>query len=286
MNPNNEYYDLEASAEEAFDGETSSDEDFFRELEEKEKDLDISPELVIEVDESDFDEQKIPEFLRSELALGQAAGTRRKESAIEPLGDNSELEREVSRLRDKLAVMESERAELAELARRRLRDFESYKNRVERDRSETFSKQICNLATEMLPVLDNLNRALDSASEIAEEKQADIRQFFDGIVLVNQQVNEVFAGLGVQPIPSVGEDFDPHLHEAVAIEVTSEFPHNTVSGEMLRGYRIGDRVIRHSMVKVAAAPAIENHASGNAFSANEDADGKTVDSEAPSQQED
>jgi molecular chaperone GrpE len=57
--------------------------------------------------------------------------------------------------------------------------------------------------------------------------------------------------MGVEPIAAVGETFDPHLHEAVAVEPSEQFPPNIVSEELLCGYRIGDRVIRHSMVKVA-----------------------------------
>jgi molecular chaperone GrpE len=122
---------------------------------------------------------------------------------------------------------------------------------MERERRETFQSQLGNLATQMLPALDNLNRAVDFAMDMPDEQRVEIRQFFDGIALVNQQVNEVLAGMGVQPIPTVGEEFDPNLHEAVATEETEEFEPNSISAELLRGYRIGDRVIRHSMVRVA-----------------------------------
>ncbi|HEX8637797.1 MAG TPA: nucleotide exchange factor GrpE, partial [Pyrinomonadaceae bacterium] len=77
-------------------------------------------------------------------------------------------------------------------------------------------------------------------------------QFFQGIVLVNQHVNEVLAGMGVAPIASIGERFDPHFHEAVAVEESDVYPPQTVSAEFLRGYRLGERVIRPSMVKVTA----------------------------------
>jgi molecular chaperone GrpE len=104
--------------------------------------------------------------------------------------------------------------------------------------------------------LDNLNRAIDFAAESKEEKTTEFQHFFDGIVLVNQQLNEIFAGMGVVPITSIGERFDPHFHEAVATDDSSDFPQNTVTAELLRGYRLGNRVIRHSMVKVAAASRV------------------------------
>jgi molecular chaperone GrpE len=107
-----------------------------------------------------------------------------------------------------------------------------------------------NLARKMLPVLDNLDRAMDFASAMTSEKRAEIEPFFEGILLVNRQIHDVMIAMGVQPIVAVGHEFDPNLHEAVAIGTVNELPPNTVSEEMLRGYRMGNRVIRHSMVKV------------------------------------
>jgi molecular chaperone GrpE len=104
----------------------------------------------------------------------------------------------------------------------------------------------------MLPVLDNLNRALDSASNFSDEKLQDFQQFFEGIMLVGRQLNEVLEEMGVQPIAAVGESFDPHYHEAVATETTDEVPPYTITEELLRGYRIDDKVIRASMVKVSS----------------------------------
>ncbi len=72
-------------------------------------------------------------------------------------------------------------------------------------------------------------------------------------MLVSQQLNEILAEMGVQPIASVGESFDPHFHEAVATEETEKVSPHTIIEELLRGYRIGEKVIRPSMVKVASA---------------------------------
>ena len=94
-----------------------------------------------------------------------------------------------------------------------------------------------------------------SADQIVGQRSEDFQQFHHGIVLVNQQVNEVFANMGVEPIASVGETFDPNFHEAVATDVRPDLPANQISQEMLRGYRIGNRVIRHSMVKVTVKPS-------------------------------
>lgn len=220
--------------------------DFIRELEAKEKDLHITADLSIEIAEADFDDQNIPDFLQAELAAGQPS------APAEPAADNA-LQEEIRSLKVRVTEAEAERQAVMEKVQQRVRDFENLKNRTERERQETFSNQMCNLATEMLPVLDNLNRALDFASDIPEQKSDAFQHFFDGIVLVNQQLNEIFAGMGIVPIASIGERFDPHFHEAVATDDTTDFPQNTVTTELLRGYRIGNKVIRHSMVKVAAA---------------------------------
>ncbi|MDI1241987.1 MAG: nucleotide exchange factor GrpE, partial [bacterium] len=73
--------------------------------------------------------------------------------------------------------------------------------------------------------------------------------------LVSEQINDILSKMGIKPIRTVGEEFDPHYHEAVATDESGEYPQNTITGEILRGYIVGDRVIRHSMVKVAMGAA-------------------------------
>lgn len=246
MNPNQETERGDDFAEEIEMASSPSVDDFIRELEAKESELDITADLTIEVEQSEFDDRNIPDFVMEEVMsrADRAAGAAARAPA-------NELHTEISSLKGAIARMEGERDEMVEKSKVRVKEFENFKIRLERERRETFINQMGNLATQMLPVLDNLDRALDFAAEMPEEKRAEFEQFFDGIVLVNQQVNEVFSSMGVSPIASVGEEFDPHYHEAVATEETDKFPKNTVSQELLRGYRIGEKVIRHSMVKVA-----------------------------------
>ena len=231
---------------------TLSIDEFFKQLEAKEKDLDISSELIIEIDEPEFDEDVIPAFTKAELSGGKGKASEKLITDDQPSRASlSKLENETAKLRSQVSKMEMERVEILETSRRRQTDFENYKKRTERERSEIFLSQISNLATQMLPVLDNFSRALESATNLTGEKALDSQHFFNGIVLVNQQLNEVLSEMGVQPIVSVGEHFDPHLHEAVAMEETNEVPPDIITAELLRGYRIGDRVIRPSMVKVS-----------------------------------
>ena len=253
MNPNQDSQNMEDFPEEIEFDDSLSIDDFIKELEAKEKDLDISSELVIEIEESDFDDKNIQEFLKPELPVenGQIHLSVAPNIEVFDKTETSKLKNEISILQDEISKMKTQRVELFELSRRRQSDFDNYKNRTERERSETFRKQLGNLAEKMLPVLDNLNRALDSADHFSEENLPDFQQFFDGIVLVNQQLNEVLAGMGVQPIASVGEHFDPYYHEAVATEENENVPPYTITAELQRGYRIDDKVIRPSMVKVS-----------------------------------
>lgn len=245
------------NVEEVETDNTLSIDEFFRQLEAKEKDLDISSEMVIEFEEADSIEQNTPVFLQAESpsveveTFSQSAFV--PNQSIPNQGEISTLQTEISNLKNQLAQREAERTELFENARRRQSDFENYKKRTERERGETFRNQLGTLATQMLPVVDNLNRAMDLTNTIADEKPQDFQQFFEGIVLVSQQLNEILAEMGVQPIVAVGETFDPHLHEAVATETNDEFSPNTVTKELLRGYRIGEKVIRASMVKVSTS---------------------------------
>lgn len=256
MNPENNSQAMQQTPEEPETGNTLTIDEFFRQLEAKEKDLDISSELVIEIEDADADGQDISDFLQMDLSVApNKPEPVHVSSPIEnPLHktDFSNLHAEIENLQNQIVKLDAERVEMFELSRRRQNDFENYKSRTERERSDTFRNQLSNLATQMLPVIDNLNRALDS-TETDDEETKDFKQFYDGIVLVSQQMNEILAEMGVQPIHAVGELFDPHFHEAVATESNDEVPSQTVTMELLRGYRIGEKVIRPSMVKVSVS---------------------------------
>ena len=253
MNPDNQIESFEEPSDGESFGDPTSVDDFLRELEAKERDLQISGEINLIELADEFEPDELPAFLKEELA----ARSGQSPAAVAPALDerSTKLESENSMLRSKLEVLETERTELVQTAQRRVRDFDGFKARSERERAEFASEQSAGFAAQMLPVLDNLNRAVDFAESLPEDRRADLQQFYNGISMVTKQVNELLAGMGVEPIHALGEEFDPHLHEAVAVESSEQFPHNTICEELLCGYRIGDRVIRHSMVKVAGDPS-------------------------------
>ena len=245
----------------------SSVDDFIRELEAKEKDLHITSDMTIEIEESDSDEVGMDMLADEKLASVAGNVPAKISTGAQTVGAKTriyELEQEIEKLKERVAGLRSERNEIQEKSDQRLKDFQNYKYRMDRERRGSFIDQISNLATQMLPVLDNLDRALESVSKLENQRSGDFQEFFNGIVLVNHQVREIFSEMGVEPVRSVGEIFDPNFHEAVSIEDNDDLPPNTITEEMLCGYRIGNRVIRHSMVKVtASAPTAKSNGAEN-----------------------
>ena len=126
---------------------------------------------------------------------------------------------------------------------RTLAEYDNYRKRTIKEKESIYPEAKAVVVEKFLPVMDNFQRALDSA----EEKGA----FFEGVAMVKKQMDEVFTALGVEEIKSVGEAFNPELHNAVMHIDDEESGENIIVEEFQKGYKIGERVIRHSMVKVA-----------------------------------
>jgi molecular chaperone GrpE len=153
--------------------------------------------------------------------------------------------------RAELKRVEAENAELKDRLARRQADFENYRKRVERERSETYNRVVADIAAKLLPVLDNLRRALEAEASVEAAESDEFRHFLSGVDLIYKQLNGVLEALGVKPIVAVGEQFNPHVHEAVVTEATDDYEPDTVMQEIVTGYRIGDKLIRPALVKVA-----------------------------------
>jgi molecular chaperone GrpE len=153
--------------------------------------------------------------------------------------------------RSELKRVEAENAELKNSLARRQADFENYRKRVERERSETYNRVVADVAEKLLPVSDNLKRALDAEASVEAAESDEFRHFLSGVDLIWKQLNGVLDALGVKPIVAVGEQFNPHIHEAVVTEATDEYEPDTVIQEIRSGYKIGDKLIRPALVKVS-----------------------------------
>ena len=153
--------------------------------------------------------------------------------------------------RAELKRVEVENAELKDRLARRQADFENYRKRIERERSETYNRVVADIAAKLLPVVDNLKRALDAEASVEGAESDEFRHFLSGVDLIYKQLNGVIEALGVKPIAAVGEQFNPHVHEAVVTEATDDYEPDTVMQEIVTGYRLGDKLIRPALVKVA-----------------------------------
>ncbi|SFF68284.1 molecular chaperone GrpE [Planifilum fulgidum] len=155
-------------------------------------------------------------------------------------GDSCEqLEKEVEKWKQK-----SE--EHYEMFLRARADLENYRRRARKELEDTARYGAAPLAEALLPVLDNLERALD-----AGRNSGDGEALYQGVEMVYRQLLNVLAEAGVTPIEAVGKPFDPHLHNAVMQTESDEYEPGTVVEELQRGYRFKDRVLRPTMVKVS-----------------------------------
>ncbi|MDQ4122270.1 MAG: nucleotide exchange factor GrpE [Acidobacteriota bacterium] len=148
-----------------------------------------------------------------------------------------------------LLRLKRENDELTAALRRVQSDFENYRRRVERERGDNYAFALMAIVNNLLPVLDNFRIALANAENRAADK--DLQQFFSGFELISQQLEKVLNTMGLQRISALGETFNPQFHEAVSTEFLPDSPPNTVVEEIVRGYRLGNKLVRPAMVKVS-----------------------------------
>ena len=126
-------------------------------------------------------------------------------------------------------------------------EFDNFRKRAAREQQEYREYALAEALKLLLPILDSLDRALKTGAASTE----DIRS---GIDLIDRQFHDVLAKLGVEPVPAKGIAFDPNIHQAVQVIPTTEVPENHVVEELLRGYKLRDRLLRPAMVLVAQSP--------------------------------
>lgn len=246
-----EFLDTEQESEENNDSanepgrDNGSDEDLSEQFANSEvaaEDEDVSDDSIegsSELDEDDLDDDLEGEELpqqASQRNTGELGGP----VLAELVATRAELKR-----------VEGEIADLKDRLARRQADFENYRKRVERERSDTYERAVAEIAAKLLPVLDNLKRALDVEANVEPTESDEFRHFLSGVDLIYKQLTGVLETLGVKPITAVGAPFDPHIHEAVVSESTDEYEPDTVMQEIIRGYRLGEKLIRPALVKVA-----------------------------------
>lgn len=163
------------------------------------------------------------------------------------VGEETSMENENAALvaeRDQLAA---EKAELNDRLLRSQAEFQNLRKRVERERVELFEYASTEAVRALLPILDDFERAVgvDTADE----------EYGKGMKLIYQRFYDSLKKLGLEPIVSVGQPFDPNIHHAIDMVETEEAPDHTVLDEFQRGYNFKGRLLRPAMVKVAVGPA-------------------------------
>ena len=136
-------------------------------------------------------------------------------------------------------------AELTDKVKRQLAEFENFRNRTEKEKSQMYMVGARDVIEKLLPVVDNFERGLKSIPE--DQKDGPVAS---GMEMIYKQLITVLTDLGVTPIEAVGQEFDPNFHNAVMHAEDEELGENTVSEEFQKGYKYKDAVLRHSMVKV------------------------------------
>lgn len=145
--------------------------------------------------------------------------------------------------KEKLEQKQEELEELSDRYKRILAEFENYKKRAGKERESLYNMILSDVVAKLLPVIDNLENAANAKTEDENYKQ--------GVELVLKQFQDVLKAQGVEPIESIGQVFDPELHEAVSSVTDETLGEKEIKEEYRKGYKIGNKVIRHSMVVVA-----------------------------------
>lgn len=141
--------------------------------------------------------------------------------------------------------VERQRDEYYDLLLRTRAEFDNYRKRVERERQEWTNAAAADFLRDLLPLVDDLERALGADSSGGAYRK--------GVELIHKQLLDLLAKRGARPIEAVGADFDPHIHQAVTHEHVEGARDGEVVEELRRGYMLGDRLLRPAMVKVAKA---------------------------------
>lgn len=155
------------------------------------------------------------------------------------------LEKTLEEKEKKISELEQQIKDAEDKYLRMLAEYDNFRKRAQKEKDAVYSDTKAECVEKLLTVLDNLERA--AAVDVST---SDAQSIVDGVKNILKQAGEVFEKMGVEEIAAEGEKFNPELHNAVMHEENDEYEENTISDVFLKGYKIGDKVIRHSMVKV------------------------------------
>jgi molecular chaperone GrpE len=153
---------------------------------------------------------------------------------------------EIRELDRQLADLKKEKEEIYDRLLRKHADFENFRKRAERDKREFQQYAVADFVLELLPILDNFERALSHSGD-------ESGQYKKGVELIYRQLRDLLEKRGLKAIETANRPFDPAMHEAILREERNDVPENTILDELQRGYFFRDRLLRPAMVKVSVA---------------------------------
>ncbi|MDP4133223.1 MAG: nucleotide exchange factor GrpE [Bacillota bacterium] len=177
--------------------------------------------------------------------------TKKKETNEEIKESEDEIIEEVSGAEAEEIESNTYEAKNAELTDKLLRitaEYDNFRKRTEREKSQIYETVKADTASKFLPLFDNIEKAVSSKPDNSE---GNWKAFSEGLDLIRKQMVDVLDGLEIEAIDAVGQTFNPELHNAVMHIQDDSLGENVVSEEFLKGFKIKDRVLRHSVVKVA-----------------------------------
>ena len=189
--------------------------------------------------------ENIMEELEEEAKEKEAAQTPDTQEEENDAEEKATVEKE-DKKKDKKNPLQEKIDELNDKVLRQMAEFENFRKRTDKEKSQQFELGQGNVLEKLLPVVDNFERGLAAVPD--EEKDG---AFADGMNKIYKQLIKQLEDLGVTPIEAVGKEFDPNLHNAVMQVETQEYESGIVAQELQKGYMFHDTVLRHSMVAVA-----------------------------------
>ena len=194
-----------------------------------------------------------PEEMEEEILeneeINDTAEEETVEEAEEAVAEEPETEKEKGsffKKKEKKDKKDEKIEELTDRVRRQMAEFDNFRKRTEKEKTQMFETGAKSIVEKILPVVDNFERGLAAVTE--EEKGTP---FVEGMEKIYKQMMTVLEEAGVKPIEAVGQEFDPNLHNAVMHVEDEGFGESIIAEEFQKGYTYRDSVVRHSMVKVA-----------------------------------
>ena len=179
--------------------------------------------------------------------VSEEVSAKATEEGVDSVDGETEVSDREPTVEERAADAESKYKEMQDRYLRLNAEFDNYKKRMMRENSDRLKYFNMELIKELLPSVDNLERAISHAGD----ENSDLENMIEGLQMVYKGMQEAFGKFGVSEIESIGKEFDPNCHQAVGMIESQEVPENHVAEECLKGYYLHDRIIRPTMVRVS-----------------------------------